>query len=402
MNNRTVLLTGGTGIMGSWVLGETLARGYDAIVLMRDPDQKSAAERIKAVLHHVERPWDFPRVHIVLGDASEPNLGLSPSTADAIREQAAAVIHCAACTSFNPDQDAECWATNVGGVVNLLEFLDGAGIPFYHVSTAYVAGKRRGRVLETELDVHQEFSNTYERSKCASEKMVRRAFAEGRLRGSIFRPSIIIGAMQDGRISQFMNFYNILHLIDMIASRRSNGGETVRMVTTPHGTKNIIPVDWTARALWTIIEREGPSGHVYHLTNPHPVTHGMIQEWANALLRRANMQVNLVDAIEGRMSPLEAILSARLRNYDAYLLEEPHFDRTNTDRALNGAVPFPVLDGRQFDKLMAFARMRKWRGLFVGRAGARTTGRSGLRLFPAHPPADPEDGRAVCDAQASL
>ena len=96
MNNRTVLLTGGTGIMGSWVLGETLARGYDAIVLMRDPDHKSAAERIKAVLHHVERPWDFPRVHIVLGDASEPNLGLSQRTADAIREHAAAVIHCAA------------------------------------------------------------------------------------------------------------------------------------------------------------------------------------------------------------------------------------------------------------------------------------------------------------------
>ncbi len=382
MTNRTVLLTGGTGIMGSWVLGEALARGCEVFVLMRDADKTAALERVKAVLAHVNRPQDLPRVHVVLGDASQPRLGISKATSDALRERIDAVIHCAACTSFNPLKDSECWATNVGGVAHLLEFLRGTHIPLYHVSTAYVAGKRRGVVYETELDVAQEFNNTYERSKCESEKMVRRALDEGLIRGSIFRPSIIIGAMNDGRISQFMNFYNVLHLVDIIASRRADEKEVVRMSTVGSGTKNLIPVDWTAKALWTIIDREGPSGQVYHLTSPRPVTHEMILAWANRLLKPANIQVAFVDNIEGKMSSLEAILSSRLQNYHPYLMDEPQFDRTNTDRALNGSLPFPEINIDQFDKLLVFARAQQWRSLFSVKRKA--VDKSPVAIFPSN------------------
>lgn len=401
MTGRMVLLTGSTGIMGSWVLGEALARGYETFVLMRDADRDAALERIKAVLHHVGRPTsDISRIHILLGDTSQPYLGLSRQALDAIRERIGAVVHCAACTSFNPLQDAECWATNVGGVVHLLEFLRNTEIPLYHVSTAYVAGKRRGVVLETELDVNQEFNNTYERSKCESEKMVRRALDEGWIRGSIFRPSIIIGAMQDGRISQFMNFYNVLHLVEIIASRRGNSNEVVRMATVPDGTKNLIPVDWTSQALWTIIDREGPSGKVYHLTNPRPVTHGMILEWANQLLRPANIRVEFVNELRGKLTSLESILSSRLQNYSPYLLDEPQFDRTNTERALNGSLPFPHIDARQFDTLIEFARAQQWRSLFSLRRKASS--QKPVAIFPAADKADVAPANIVSEISAQL
>ena len=54
---------------------------------------------------------------------------------------------------------------------NAIEFCRQAGIrKFFHVSTAYVAGKRLGRVYENELDVGQEYGNCYEESKVEAEK----------------------------------------------------------------------------------------------------------------------------------------------------------------------------------------------------------------------------------------
>jgi len=364
MTNRTVLLTGATGIMGSWVLGEALARGYRPIVLMRDPDRIRAHERLDTVLRHVNRLADRSRVHVVQGDTRRPHLGLADDLVRQLRRSVDMLIHCAACTSFRPDQDDEVWATNVGGVVNLLEFLRDTDIPYYHVSTAYVSGSRNVRVFESELDNSYGFNNTYERSKYKAEKLVRQAFDEGRLRGAVFRPSIIVGSTQDGRILQFMNFYNILRIVDLMASRRPNGAATVRMMASEQGTKNLIPVDWTAQAVWHIIEREGCSGLAYHLTNPNPIAHAEMRAWANNILRRNRLRIRLTSELDGDVSSLESLLEARLSNYRPYLVGEPQFDRANTDRALDGVLPFPRIDTAYFDMLVAFARAERWRSQF--------------------------------------
>lgn len=371
MTNRTLLLTGATGIMGSWVLGEALSRGYDAICLMRDSTHTDAAARIRTVLSHVDRPQDLRRVRVVLGEASRPGLGLSSREADEVRAETDLMIHCAACTTFSPDQDAEVWATNVDGVRNLVAFLADSEIPLYHVSTAYVAGRRAGRVCEHELDVGQEFNNTYERSKLTSEGMVRAAFGDGSLSGAIFRPSIITGSTRDGRIMQFMNFYNVLRMIDLIARRRANGSSVLRVAARVDGTKNLIPVDWAIRALWEIIEREGPSRQVYHLTNPNPMQHTELAYWANEMVRDSGIRVELVSQLGGAPSSLEALFAAGFSNYLPYMQGEPQFDRTNTERALNGSAPFPEFTPAYFHMLLEYAREARWKSLFERELGRR-------------------------------
>lgn len=371
MTNRTLLLTGATGIMGSWVLGEALSRGYSAICLMRDATHAAAVDRIKAVLGHVDHAQDLHRVQVVLGEASRPGLGLSQQQAEEVRAAADLMIHCAACTTFSPDQDAEVWATNVEGVRNVVSFLADSGVPLYHVSTAYVAGKRAGRVLETELSVGQEFNNTYERSKLTSETMVRAAFSDGSLSGAIFRPSIITGSTRDGRIMQFMNFYNVLRMIDLIARRRMNGSSLLRVAARLDGTKNLIPVDWAIQALWRIIEREGPSNQVYHLTNPNPMPHTELAFWANQMVRETGLRIELVDRIDGAPSSLEALFAAGFSNYLPYMQSEPLFDRTNTDRALNGEAPFPEFTPAYFQLLLDYARDARWKSLFERELGRR-------------------------------
>ncbi len=370
MRNRNVLLTGATGIMGSWVLGEALARGFSPVVLLRDPDHARAAARIETVLEHLGRPDDMERIRIVLGDARHPHLGLAPREEAELRECIGAFVHCAACTSFNPSQDDEIWATNVDGVAHILEFIQGTSIPLYHVSTAYVAGKRVGVAHETELDEGQEFNNAYERSKFESEKMVRRAFKEGRATGCIFRPSIIMGSSTDGRILQFMNFYNVMRMIDLLSQRRTNQECLIRVEADIRGTKNLIPVDWAVQAMWHIIELEGPTGLAYHLTNSNPMTHYEMEMWSNVLLSEKSQRIELVSEIEGELTSLEGLIASSFSNYRPYMGLEPSFDRTNTDKALRGAHAFPDMNPEYFRRLMAYAQSEKWRSLFDKRKPA--------------------------------
>ena len=87
-------------------------------------------------------------VEIVEGDLTQPQLGLSPEKADALRQNLDLIINSSGLTDFNPDL-REAVAANVDAVVNVVDFLrksDHAGL--LHLSTCYVAGARDGRVAE--------------------------------------------------------------------------------------------------------------------------------------------------------------------------------------------------------------------------------------------------------------
>ena len=49
-------------------------------------------------------------------------------------------------------------------------------------------------------------------------------------------------------------------------------------------------MDWTAEALWRIIETEGDRCLTYHLTNPYPDTVGYLKGWVNDLVRESNIE----------------------------------------------------------------------------------------------------------------
>jgi thioester reductase-like protein len=365
MPRNSVLITGATGILGSWILGEALSRGYAPIALMRDRDHGKARARLQAVLGLVGQGAELDRVRIVLGDARRPNLGLDTNEASDLVSGLDLMVHCAASTSFDPGQDDDVWTTNVGGVENLLRFLDGKGVLLYHVSSAYVAGRRQGRVLETELEAGQQFRNTYERSKCASERLVHDAIADGRVQGAVFRPSIIAGASDTGTIAQFMNFYQFLRLIDMTSRGTGGNVQTIRMEADPAGTKNLVPVDWCAKALWAIVDAEGPSAKTYHLTNPAPETHLGMADWANTFLEEQNgIRLDVIKDLDNTRSRLESVYHRAIKHYLPYLEREPDFDRTNTDRALGGRLPFPETGPTYLDAIIGFAREQRWRGVF--------------------------------------
>jgi HAD superfamily hydrolase (TIGR01490 family) len=155
-----VLVTGVTGFLGQAVLERLLLDFPDAriVLLVRPQLGSSGRERVRSL---AARPIFDPlrerqgnegivraldeRVEVVEGDLSDEDLDL-PGGIDV-------VVHCAATVSFDPPID-EAFETNVLGALRFYEALLAAGNRphIVHVSTAYVAGSRKGVIPEATLD----------------------------------------------------------------------------------------------------------------------------------------------------------------------------------------------------------------------------------------------------------
>jgi HAD-superfamily subfamily IB hydrolase, TIGR01490 len=159
LNGGHVLLTGATGFLGQAALERLLScRSNTRVsVLIRRRGTQSGADRLAHLLRKpVFRAWRervgadgvaavvADRVDVVEGD-----LGTVPQ----LPPDLTAVIHCASTVSFDPPID-EAFTTNLSGVTNLYTAVGrtGARPHVVHVSTAYVAGNRRGVVPEASLD----------------------------------------------------------------------------------------------------------------------------------------------------------------------------------------------------------------------------------------------------------
>ncbi len=149
LGGRHVLLTGVTGFVGEALLQLLLSDVPDLriTVLVRPKGSTTAQSRVDALLRKpvfegIEDAGE--RVAVLSGDLGDvPPL---PTDLDA-------VVHCAGDVSFDPPVD-EGFRTNVVGTRDLLDRVRETGNdPYYvHISTAYVAGRRRGVIPEGPVD----------------------------------------------------------------------------------------------------------------------------------------------------------------------------------------------------------------------------------------------------------
>jgi alcohol-forming fatty acyl-CoA reductase len=162
-----VLLTGATGFLGQALLERLLASYPETRIslLIRGRGSSTGADRLAGLL----RKPIFNRWKKQVGDDAVAaalaervtvigaELGTS-APGVALPGDLTAVIHAASTVSFDPPID-DAFRTNVRGVVDLYEAVRAAGgTPHVvHVSTAYVAGARKGVVPEVALDHHADW-----------------------------------------------------------------------------------------------------------------------------------------------------------------------------------------------------------------------------------------------------
>jgi alcohol-forming fatty acyl-CoA reductase len=160
LDQGRILLTGATGLVGQAVLQRILSEqpGVGIVLLVRGRPHEPVPHRVRRLLakpcfrgwreqvgaerfEHIVRD----RIEVVEADVAQ----CVPTLPADLR----AVIHCAGDVTFDRPAD-EALRTNVTGALNLLTAArEGGGRPhFVHVSTAYVAGFRKGLIPEGRLE----------------------------------------------------------------------------------------------------------------------------------------------------------------------------------------------------------------------------------------------------------
>jgi thioester reductase-like protein len=350
---------------------DLITRGVPLAVLVRPSRRLDPHSRIEAAIQvwEAELGRKLPRPKVLCGDIISPDLGLNGMEQRWAAEHCEGLIHNAASLSFvSTGRHAEPWRSNVGGTQCVLEFCQQAGIEtFFHVSTAYVAGKRFGKVYENELHVGQDFANPYEESKVEAEEMVRASKFIKSL--TVFRPAIIVGDSRNGMTFTYHNFYAMLQLsytLVMSMGRQDVSGKViannVQINVDGHERKNLVPVDWVSEVMATIIMRPELHGKTYHLTPRVPVTVRLIRDVTEEVCAMYGLGFSGTDGVMGLGDEAEQLFFKHMEVYHSYWKDDPEFDASNTLAAVP-QLPCPHVDRTMLSRLAksAIERNFNWR-----------------------------------------
>ena len=198
-----VLVTGASGLVGEGVLREMLTArpALEAFAVVRNELRwQLTARRLGALA---------TRVIPITGDVTVPGAGLEPLVRKRVERETSVVIHAAADISFSRPLDQSRFVNTLGSYhVAELAASCGALERFVLVSSAFVAGRTIGIILERENAAESGWVNSYEQSKYEAEGCIRKTA----LPWTIIRPSTMVCRGADGDIQQINAVHRALRI----------------------------------------------------------------------------------------------------------------------------------------------------------------------------------------------
>ncbi len=251
-----ILLTGGTGLIGGAVLHEALASGHDAewVALVRATDATAGRERLIARLSRFTDRGSARRllaaVTVVPGDITAADQ-LDPAALGGVSH----VLHLAADTAWWGSRRVR--RVNHDGTLALARLA--RRLPrlqrFLQVSTAMICGAAPPPLVQEEFypDADVDHLVDYSRSKAETEMALATGHAD--LPIVVARPSIVVGHSTLGAGPSG----SILWVV--------RAADRLRLVSCPlDGSIDIVPADWTARALLHLLAKPSLAHRLYHLS----------------------------------------------------------------------------------------------------------------------------------------
>jgi long-chain acyl-CoA synthetase len=201
---------------------------------------------------------DVPSFRPLRGDITQPQLGLDHAAASQLCSHVEEIIHSAATVDFDEPLDS-CRVINVVGTQNLIDLARDCPKlkKFGHVSTLYVAGRRKGDVTEDDLEHDDGFvTNGYEQSKYEAEILVRQHM--GRLPITVYRMSLLMGCLRDG----YVHDYGAIHRFLMFMYR----GIAPCFPGLPDCPLDFLPYDYSAECLMRLFNDHFTPGATYQIS----------------------------------------------------------------------------------------------------------------------------------------
>jgi NAD(P)-dependent dehydrogenase (short-subunit alcohol dehydrogenase family) len=259
----TYFVTGATGFIGRHLVERLLEREGDVHVLVRP----QSAARLDAL---IERWGAGRRVRPVLGDLTEPLLGLDAEQVDELRGTIGHFFHLAAVYDMTAPEERN-RAANVTGTVNAVALANAveAGC-LHHASSIAVAGRFKGLFREDMFDEGQKLEHPYHRTKFEAERIVR---TQATVPWRVYRPAIVVGHSQTGEMDKVDGPYYFFKLLQKL---RGWLPQWFPLVGPELGYTNIVPVDFVAAAMDHIAHAPGLDGQAFHLTSPRSQRSGEV------------------------------------------------------------------------------------------------------------------------------
>ena len=268
-------VTGATGFIGRFLVQELVDnRDGEIFVLCR--------EGSRGRLELLREEWtaqggDGDRVIPVIGDLSEPDLGIDPEWIDDHRDDIEHFFHLAAIYDMTASDEMN-ETMNVGGTRNAVALAGKLGAGHFHqVSSVAASGDYHGVFDESMFDEGQRLPSPYHRTKFESEKIVRE---ECEVPWRVYRPAVVVGHSETGAMDKIDGPY---YFFPLLKRMRDTLPGWVPLVGVDLGDTNVVPVDYVAKAMDHIAHQPGLDGQAFHLVNPEPLnTVGLINSFASA------------------------------------------------------------------------------------------------------------------------
>ncbi len=296
-------VTGATGFIGrnliELLLERTAAQEETIFVLVREGSMGRLSE--------LRSRWgvDEDRVVGIVGDLSQPRLGVSDADVERLTGEVDHLFHLAAIYDMTADADSQ-QVANIEGTRHMVELAEAVEAGRVHmVSSIAAAGLYPGTWREDMFEEAEELdTDPYFRTKHDSEGIVRNECSRP---WRVYRPGIVVGHSETGEMDKVDGPYYFFKLIRRI---RNAVPQWMPMAGVEGRQINIVPVDFVVKAMDHIAHEPDLDGRAFSLTDPNPMTAGGV---IDTFARAAHAPQTTVRLPAAATAALQPILSALLK-----------------------------------------------------------------------------------------
>jgi len=329
-STRQILLTGGTGFIGPFLMKSLLEQTQATIhVLVRASDETQGKQRLQGAMYSMGSvPADLmemfeARVVPVCGDLGQPGLGLMQETWDFLATEIDTVFHNGATVNylFNYDMIRD---ANVLGTNEILRLaFEGRPKEFNYVSTTFIFGWAVKAVLyETDSNANMELLDFgYSQTKWVAEQVVFDAQRRG-MSVRLFRPALVSPSVDGGG----NNFDIAVRLVAFMVNH-GIGVDTLNQVS-------FVPADIVANNIVAISTSPGTANQTFHVvrddySNMTDITRLITEstgrqfeaftlpEFVPELIRRCRKEDLLFPLLDFLVGSVDNISSMEFKRYDS-------------------------------------------------------------------------------------